>query len=85
MQSVDVPDRRRDLLVTPAMVELIPVETAADPLAVAITAITTRWRAGELCDASFAAMYFLHWQIQLYGRRVAARRFKHDAHPDPAL
>ncbi len=53
------------------------------PLAAAITTLTTRWRAGELRDAAFAAGYFLHWQIHVHGRRFAARRSRHDARPDP--
>jgi len=83
VHRVEIPDRRHDVLVTPAAEDVIPVATAADPLADAITTLTTRWRSGELRDAAFAVLYFLHWQIHLHGRRFAARRFKHDARPDP--
>lgn len=58
-------------------------ETAVGLLADSIIALTMRWRAGELQDATFTACYFLHWQIHLHGRRFAARRFKHDPRPDP--
>jgi hypothetical protein len=71
-------------LVALAASEVTPNETAVDPLTEAITQLATCWRAGELCDAAFAALYFLHWQINLHGRRFAARRFKHDPRPDPA-
>lgn len=95
VQRVDVPDQRqnrraqrsaesRRISDSAAINALAPTESAADPLADAISALTTRWRAGELCDAAFAACYFLHWQIHLHGRRFAARRYKHDARPDPA-
>jgi len=70
-------------LATRVAAEVISNATAADPLADVINSLTSCWRAGELCDAAFAALYFLHWQIHLHGRRFAARRFKHDARPDP--
>ncbi|MBI3775874.1 MAG: hypothetical protein HY273_10035 [Gammaproteobacteria bacterium] len=84
VRRVEIPDRRHDVLVTPAAEDVTSVASATNPLADAITTLTTRWRAGELRDAAFAACYFLHWQIHLHGRRFAARRFKHDARPDPA-
>ena len=86
MQRVDIPDRRqgrRNGLIMPVVAEVISNETVPDSLAEAITTLTTCWRAGELRDAAFAALYFLHWQIHMHGRRFAARRFKHDARPDP--
>lgn len=42
-----------------------------------------RWRAGEVDDPSYAALYFLHWQAATHGRRFASRRIKSDPRPDP--
>ena len=64
--------------------EVIPYSAAADPLAEVMATLKAGWRAGELSDAAFAGLYFLHWQIDAHGRRFAARRCKHDARPDPA-
>ncbi len=44
-----------------------------------------RWRAGEVDDPSYAALYFLHWQVVNHGKRFASRRHKGDPRPDPAL
>lgn len=60
----------------------LPLATPAQ-LADALMTAATCWRAGKLPDASFAAWYFLQWQIHLHGRRFAARRYKDDARPDP--
>lgn len=49
-----------------------------------LTHSTTRWRAGEIGDASYAALYFLHWQVHSHGKRFASRKFKHDPRPDPS-
>ena len=43
-----------------------------------------RWRAGEVDDPSFAALFFLHWQAEKHGKRFASRRHKGDSRPDPA-
>ena len=53
-------------------------------LAAAIAFLSTQWRSGKLRGATFAALYFLHWQIYAHGRRFAARRFRSDARPDPS-
>ena len=45
---------------------------------------TGRWRAGEITDASYAALYFLHWQAATHGKRFASRRNRADPRPDPA-
>lgn len=45
-------------------------------------ALATRRRAGEFDAATFAALYFLHWQIATHGRACAARKRKSDARPD---
>jgi hypothetical protein len=42
-----------------------------------------RWRAGAIDDASYAALYFLHWQAHSHGKRFASRRDRRDARPDP--
>ena len=64
--------------------EVIPHSAAADPLAEVIATLKADWRAGDLSDAAFTGLYFLHWQIDAHGWRFAARRCKHDARPDPA-
>ena len=91
VQRVDVPDRspqqfagRNDVLVLVGPSEVTPPLNAIDPLADALTTLVTSWRARKLRDATFAALYFLRWHMQVHGRRFAARRFKHDARPDPA-
>lgn len=50
----------------------------------AMASLSAQWRSSKLRDATFAALYFLHWQIHAHGRRFAARRFRCDARPDPA-
>lgn len=47
-----------------------------------ITRTAERWRRAEIGDATFAALYFLHWQIARHGKRFAARKRKSD--PPPA-
>lgn len=44
-----------------------------------------QWRTGELDEASYAALYFLHWQSASHGKRFASRRNKGDPRPDPVL
>lgn len=41
-----------------------------------------RWRAGEIDDASFAGLYFLHWQAERHGKRFASRRNRSEPKPD---
>lgn len=48
-----------------------------------LNASTARWRAGEMADASYASLYFLHWQSALHGKRFASRRNRTDLRPDP--
>jgi hypothetical protein len=55
----------------PAMLERLPLSTA-------------RWRAGEIGDAAYAGLYFLHWQTESHGKRFASRRSKHDPRPTEA-
>ncbi len=42
-----------------------------------------RWRAGEISDAAYAALYFLHWQVASHGKRFASRRDRNVPRPDP--
>ena len=49
-----------------------------------LKASTARWRAGDINDASYAALYFLHWQAASHGKRFASRRDRRDPRPDPA-
>ena len=44
-----------------------------------------RWRAGEIDDPSYAALFFLHWQMSIHGKRFASRLHKGDPRPNPAL
>ncbi len=44
-----------------------------------------RWRTGEVDDPSYAALYFLHWQVSSHGKRFASRRYKGDRRPDADL
>lgn len=44
---------------------------------------TARWRAGEIGDAAYAGLYFLHWQAGSFGPRFASRRRRADPRPDP--
>jgi hypothetical protein len=53
------------------------VETARDLLY-----WRTRWRAGEIAAADYAGIYFLSWQMAMFGRRFAARKNRHDDKPD---
>lgn len=45
--------------------------------------LVARWRAGELANASCAALYFLIWQIAMHGPRFASRKDRLDPRPDP--
>lgn len=45
---------------------------------------TARWRAGEIGDAAYAGLYFLHWQSATHGKRFASRRSKQDPRPTEA-
>ncbi|MGA9033267.1 MAG: hypothetical protein WB402_12185 [Sulfuricaulis sp.] len=47
--------------------------------------LASRWRAGECDAAEFAALYFFHWQIAIYGQAFASRKRKHDPRPDAAV
>ena len=49
-----------------------------------LKASTARWRAGEVGDAAYAALYFLHWQAASHGPRFASRRDRRDPRPDHA-
>lgn len=44
--------------------------------------LAIRWRAGQRDAASYAAIYFLVWQIFLHGESFAARKRKHDTRPN---
>ena len=44
-----------------------------------------RWQAGEVDEPSYAALYFLHWQVACHGKRFASRRNKGDPRPDPLV
>jgi len=44
-----------------------------------------RWRAGKIDDPSYAALFFLHWQMSIHGKRFASRLHKGDPRPNPAL
>ena len=46
-----------------------------------IARLTARRRGGEIGDAVYASLYFLHWQVALHGRRFASRKFKRDPRP----
>lgn len=48
-----------------------------------LAGVTARWTQGEISDAAYASLYFLHWQIASQGRRFASRRFRADPKPDP--
>jgi hypothetical protein len=41
-----------------------------------------RWQASEISDASYAALYFLHWQSASHGKRFASRRHRSAPRPD---
>lgn len=46
--------------------------------------IAGRWRAGEMEDAVYAAMYFLYGQLARHGAAYASRRYRADARPNAA-
>lgn len=48
-----------------------------------LTDLRCRLESGGLRAASYAALYFLHEQVEMHGKRFASRRFKTDARPDP--
>ena len=50
-----------------------------------LQASTARWHSGEINDASYAALYFLHWQAASHGKRFASRLDRRDKRPDPAM
>ena len=50
----------------------------------AIAELATRRQLGDIGDAQFAGLYFLHWQIALYGRAFASRCSKRGERPDAA-
>lgn len=50
-----------------------------------ITHLASAWRGGEIGDAAYAALYFLHSQVLHHGKRFASRKFKQDPRPDAAL
>src|SRR3989344_4178654 len=47
-----------------------------------LPALAQRWRAGAIDAATFAALYFLHWQIAIHGQAFASRKNKCDARPN---
>ena len=47
-----------------------------------IACLVQRRRNGDIGDAAYAALYFLHWQAATHGRRFASRRFKQDPRPE---
>lgn len=56
-----------------------------DPaFAAAIAGAAARWRRREIGAATFAALYFLFWQIARHGTAFAARKSKRDVRPDVA-
>ncbi|MBI5451610.1 MAG: hypothetical protein HY940_09670 [Gammaproteobacteria bacterium] len=56
-----------------------------DPaLLLQLPALAGRRQRGELSDVAYAALYFLHWQIDLHGAQFASRRFRDDPRPEPA-
>ncbi|MEK6748004.1 MAG: hypothetical protein AABY83_02200 [Pseudomonadota bacterium] len=46
-----------------------------------IPALAQQWRAGAWCDAEFAAIYFLYYQIARHGARFASRTARAAAKP----
>lgn len=70
-------------------IRIFPPSPAADVnpdanLAVRLPRLAARWRSGELNDVSYAAGYFLVWQIAVHGRRFASRNSRSAARPDAA-
>jgi len=61
-----------------------PVKGACglDDLLARVPQVAQRWRAGDLDDVYYAAIYFLYGQIAAHGVRYASRRFRADARPD---
>ena len=55
---------------------------AMEALRVAIAELVARRRFGEINDAQFAGLYFLHWQIALHGGAFASRRSKRGDRPE---
>src|SRR3569832_253687 len=53
-----------------------------DDLLARVPQVAQRWRAGDLDDVYYAAIYFLYGQIAAHGVRYASRRFRADARPD---
>lgn len=51
---------------------------------VAIARAAARWRRGEIGAATFAALYFLFWQIARHGNGFAARKRKYRPRPNLA-
>jgi hypothetical protein len=49
-----------------------------------VSCLTSVWRSGEIGDAVYASLYFLHMQIFHHGKRFASRKFKQDPRPDAA-
>jgi hypothetical protein len=54
-------------------------------LQVQLAKLVRRRDAGNISDAVYAALYFLHWQAALHGRRFASRKFKRDPRPNHLL
>jgi hypothetical protein len=46
--------------------------------------LASGWRSGEIGDAAYASLYFLHSQVLHHGKRFASRKFKQDPRPDAA-
>ena len=46
--------------------------------------LATRWRAGEFDAPTFAALYFLLWQVAIHGQAFASRKHKLDPRPNAA-
>lgn len=53
-------------------------------LRAAIAELAIRRQRGDIGDAQFAGLYFLHWQIVSHGRAFASRRSKRGDRPDAA-
>ena len=54
----------------------------AESLSGMLPRLNAKWRDGALDDATYAAGYFLSWQIALHGPRCASRKSKSKARPD---
>lgn len=44
--------------------------------------LAQRWRAGVIDAATFAGLYFLHWQIAMHAQTFASRKNKSDTRPN---